>query len=339
MATRTAFSLTGDSQSTRYPEDSGWSGDSDGSVASQADGRYAKIGTLEGTYSYPKSDDGFNVPKIRFGFLNAYGERISRSPIVYLRLPTNFNVTGFSDYNRAEGVFASASDSSRIIADALQNKVGLNESLSNATAGVLDKVGNAGLTGIEAVQYSIQRGLAQSLGFIGSAGLSNLGQYEFNTRTAVNPMAQLLYKGPQFRRYQLPFTIHPKSKEESDEIKKIISIFRVASSPAVPDVGGIYGSANSSISIGVGNSFTFGYPHLTHFSVAFITPGGAPKKIFRSKACVIESVSVDYGGQKMSLFEDGNPAEITLTLQLSETTPRTLGDAYTDANATEVTIL
>lgn len=335
MATRTAFSLTSDNSTTSYPDDSGWEV-SPGDRPAQAEGRYSSIGVSESMITYPSttSDEGFNLPKIRFAFLNAYGEVIRGAPSIYLKLPGNFNVTGFSDYGRTETIFgtgdalSAASIYSSIANPALQEK-GAAAAAAGATAEALADLGNAGISGLEAFQYAAKKGLGNILGFIGSAGLSNIGQYEFMKRQAVNPMAQLLYKGPQFRRYQLPFTLKPKNKTESDNIRKIIGSFRVASSPSVPDTSG---TQVAGISIGQGNSFTFGYPHLTQFTVVFINPeDNAVKKIFRSKVCVIESVSVDYGGQKMTFFEDGMPTEMNMTLQLTEVMPRTLGDSITDA--------
>lgn len=330
MSTRTAFSLTGDNGITSYPDDGGWEV-SPGNHPAQAENRYSSIGVSSSTLTYPSkvSDDGFNLPKIRFTFLNAYGELISGSPSIYLKLPGNLNITGFSDYGRTETIFGGGpSIYSSIANPALQEK-GEKASAAGATVEALADLGQAGITGIEAFQYAAKKGLGNILGFIGSAGLSNIGQYEFNKRQAVNPMAQLLYKGPQFRRYQLPFTLHPKNKAESDAVRKIIGAFRVASSPSVPDVSG---TQVAGISIGQGNSFTFGYPHLTQFTVVFIDPDdNSVKKIFRSKVCAIESVSVDYGGQKMTFFEDGTPTDMVMTLQLSEVMPRTLGDSITDA--------
>jgi hypothetical protein len=150
-------------------------------------------------------------------------------------------------------------------------------------------------------------------------------------------MSQMLYKGPQYRRYQMPFILKPKTRKESEDIKKIISVFRLASAPSVPNTSGL-GLGDTNISIGEGNTFTFGYPHLTQFDLVFFSDQNNSKRIFRSKPCVIESVSTDYGSQKMTFFEDGNPAEITLTGQLTEIVPRTLGDAKYDAVSSEITL-
>lgn len=340
MPTRTAFAITNDNSFTSYPDDDGWEVSSGNSPA-QAEARYRTIGVENQILAFPSTnDDGFNMARIRFLFLNAYGEKIRGAPPIYLKLPANFNVTGFSDYSRTENIFAGGRDVYSAIGNAaLQERGNEAAAAQGATEEALRAIGSAGLTGAEAFQYAAKKGLGSILGFIGSAGLSNIGQYEFNERRAVNPMAQLLYKGPQFRRYQLPFTMRPKNERDAENIRKIIGTFRVASSPAVPDTSGLTIGSDSAIAIGQGNSFTFGYPHLTQFRVGFIDPNSnSSKTIFKSKVCAIESVSVDYGGQKMTFFEDGMPTELNMTIQLTEVMPRTLGDSITDARNPDITM-
>lgn len=325
-----ATGMQGDVESAGWPYSRGG--------AHNAIGRYAIIGAT-GRYVYPyefNDGSGFNVPYIYFKFTDAYGGRISASPTVALKMPTNLNLTNFSDYARTENIFATSSDIyTNILNNAIKDKQtdiskdnagGNNENIQK----MIDKVAEVGVSAAEAFQYSWKRAFANLEGWGASAGMSNIGQYEFMNRQAVNPMAQLLYRGPQMRRYQLPFPMHPKSATESDQIQKILSIFRVASSPSVPDTSG---TSLGGVSIGAGNAFTFGYPHLTQFSVVFTNPSNQVITIFRSKLCVIESVAVDYGSQKMTFFEDGKPTEIALTLQLTEVAPRTLGDAYQDSSS------
>ena len=334
MTTRTAFALTFDPSNAA------------GGQAGQAEARYSSIGAAGKSFYYPSSfDNGFNIPQVSFTFLNAYGDPISSGPTLQIKMPGLFNVTGISDYSRAENIFSSAS--------ALQSATGgaLADKINNAVKSVTDsaqinditsQITSAGVSGAEAFQYSLKKGLGSILGFIGSAGLSNINQFEFNARRAVNPMAQLLYKGPQIRRYQFPFSFKPKNAKDSENIRKIIGVFRVASSSSVSSSSGgemnTTGTVSSQFDLGAGNSFTFGYPHLTEFRVSFNSPEGGIKHLFRSKVCAIESVSVDYGGQKMAFFEDGSPTEINLTIQLSEIMPRTLGDAVLDANDPNITL-
>lgn len=329
MSTRTAFSLTYDPSSAS------------GGQAGQAEGRYASIGAAGKSFYYPSSyDSGFNVPQVSFNFLNAYGDPISASPILQIKMPGLFNVTGISDYSRTENIFGGDAYSA-FATGALQEK-GAAAQKGGAAQDVLDQIGLAGVSGAEAFQYSIKKGLSSILGFVGSAGLNNIGQFEFNARRAVNPMAQLLYKGPQVRRYQFPFAFKARNKLDTENIRKIVGVFRVASAGSVSTSAGgemnTSGTITGTVDAGAGNSFTFGYPHLTEFRVSFSTPEGAVKHLFRSRVCAIESVSVDYGGQKMAFFEDGSPTEVNLTIQLTEVMPRTLGDAIVDANDSNITL-
>lgn len=328
MSTRTTFGLTFDPANA-----------AGGARAGQAEARYSSIGA-SGSYYYPANkDDGFNVPQVSFNFLNAYGNDISGAPFIHIKMPGLFNVTGISDYSRAESIFSSGNEAYQAL-----EKAGLADKINSAGAvgDAATQIAQAGLSGAEAFQYSIKKGLGSILGFVGSAGLSNLNQYEFSARRAVNPMAQLLYKGPQVRRYQFPFSFKPRNAKDSENIKKIIGIFRVASSASVSGSSGgqeVSPGVVQPVDLGAGNSFTFGYPHLTEFRVSFFSPtAGTAKHLFRSKVCAIESVSVDYGGQKMAFFEDGSPTEINMTIQLSEVMPRTLGDAIVDANDPNVTL-
>lgn len=325
----TPFALTADNATTSYPDDPSWPGVSGGGLKGQANDRYSSFGS--GVIRFPSADTGFNTPTVAFTFLNAYGQKVG-GPSVRIKVPTTFNVTNFSDYARTENIFEGGDAATRLMQGALDEK---KEGLAGMAQSAGNQVLAAGITGAEAFAYAVKRGVAGVWGFIGSAGLNNANQYEFVRRQAINPMAQMLYKGPQFRRYQLPFSMYPKNASDSSAAKKIVSIFRVASSPSVPDVSGLgLGGETASISIGDGSTFTFGYPHLAQFTVYFRDENGVEKAIFRSKPCVIESVSADYGGQKMTFFGDGSPTEMNLVLQLTEITPRTLGDAKTDAGGT-----
>lgn len=322
---RTTFALTEDS-ATSYPEDAGWPAVNEGGTRGQANDRYSSFGG--GPIRFPSNSNGFNTPTVAFTFLNAYGQAVS-APSVRIKVPTNFNVTNFSDYARTENIFEGGDVATKLMQGALdEKKAGLAGMAESAGQQVLA----AGVTGAEAFAYAIKKGTAGLFGFIGSAGLNNANQYEFVRRQAINPMAQMLYKGPQFRRYQLPFSMYPKNASDSSAMKKIVGIFRVASSPSVPDTSGTrVGGENVSIDIGAGSTFTFGYPHLVQFNVFFPNENGGENRIFRSKPCVIESVSADYGGQKMTFFPDGSPTEVNFVVQLTEITPRTLGDAKIDA--------
>jgi hypothetical protein len=307
-----------------------------GGSATQATNRYQSIG-LGGSYRFPLGDFGFNTPKMRFKFFDAFGNTLSNAPSIQMRVPAGLNITNMSEYARTENVFG---DNSSGTVGALYQTVGLENigkqsqttSESKVKEGGTEGLLKYGATAAEAFLYALQKSLGSATGFLTSGGLNSLSQAEFTGRASVNPYAQLLYKGPQFRRYTLPFVIKPKSQAESIEALNIIKIFRIASSPSVQNRQLALGDQTYTL-----QSFVFGYPHLTAFDINFVTDT-QNKTIFESKLCAIEQVQVDYGGQKFTFFEDGTPTDITFTLNLTEISVRTLGDAKYDAPETKTIV-
>jgi hypothetical protein len=307
--------MTMDGEDTSYPQDNPatTAGDNRG----QAANRYVSAGLGGAKLRFPEAVDSFNTPYIKFNFLDAYGKIVGTAPIVNIRMPSVFNISNFSDYSRTEQI------------------------VGGGAAGPLFNFGQTGLAGLsqsadqtvanmaEAINYSLQKGAGNALGFVESAGLSGINQFEFNQRQAVNPMAQLLYKGPQYRKYQIPVPMKPRNKSDAETVQKIIKAFRVASAPSYSTSNDLTGGDRTVATVLSDTSFTFGYPHLVTFNIEFNdSPGNesSVKVLYKSKACALESVAVDYGGQKLTFFEDGIPTEMNLTLQLSEVVARTLGD-------------
>jgi hypothetical protein len=300
-----------------------------GGAETQATDRYLKA-ELTSTYSYPLSEevDGFYIPMMHFKFYDASGLDVGSSPVVKIRVPNNFNVTNFSEYSRTENIFGADAPRKQIYGESGAEKIeGMAGELKADDLNEYTAL-KYGASASEAFLYAIRKSLGGVSGFLQSGGLNALAQYEFERRAAVNPYAQLLYKGPQFRRYQVPLVIRPRSKTEATNALNIIKIFKIASSPTVQNRAISFGDVSGTL-----QSFSFGYPHLTQFDIKFKVDGSTNQDIFKSKLCAIESVAVDYGGQKMAFFEDGVPTEITMTLQLSEVSVRTLGDARLDADS------
>jgi len=326
--TRTVFWLTSDSGETVFPDEVETgisSGRSDQDI-----NRYTILGVGGGTtIQYPLNTDGYNVPYLRFVFMDAFGSRIGQAPKITLKLPNAFNLSNFSDYSKTDQIFSGRNE----LSSAINLKRG-----QDATKEGFDPTTYVA-SAAEAFQYTLEKGLANVLGFVGSAGMNSLSQYEFLQRNAVNPQSQLLYKGPQYRKYQIPVVMRPRNRTEAKNCTNIINAFRLASSPTAPSGSGPLGTA-----IGPGTTFTFGYPHLVQFNINFVKKttvdgvAGEVQTLYRSKTCAIDSVSVDYGGQKLTFFEDGRPTEMALTLQLTEIIPRTVGDARNDARSATQTI-
>lgn len=103
------------------------------------------------------------------------------------------------------------------------------------------------------------------------------------------------------------------------------------------------------------NVISFGYPDMCLFQI-LIKKGNSNadslSSVFESALCVIENVAIDYGSQnKMVFFDPGTttgtgtnaraiyyPAEVTLTISLTETTLTTAGSVTEDHNQPTLTI-
>lgn len=185
----------------------------------------AIFGIPQGTATYPTSgglvfgsdygSQDFVVPMAKFTFYDTKGVSLSASsaPTIYIRLGGTFNSTLTNGYQDAQGIMGSPTGTS--IFDSEMGQA----------------LGRLGSSFIEGLQRQIVQGVAGATGYVASAGQSGKTQVEFLQRIMLNNFQQLIYQGPTFRRFQLPFTMKPHSQTEAETMLSIISSFRVASSP------------------------------------------------------------------------------------------------------------
>jgi hypothetical protein len=155
----------------------------------------------------------FVTPMARFQFYNAFGEAIpGKAPIVFIRMGGTFQTALSNRYSETQSIFGSP-DSSASGSD-------LGTNLATLVKG-----------GLDSVYKQLAGAGGAAIGFLGSAGLSGKAQYEFLTRRVLNTFQQLIYNGPVFRSFQLPFTMKPTSQAEAEKMIDIIKTFQIASSP------------------------------------------------------------------------------------------------------------
>lgn len=282
----------------------------------------------------------FAVPMARFQFYNNVGSsRGDKAPILYMRMGGQFQTGLANGYEASTNIYGNPSGS--VTDDDAQFALPQNV--------------QGGLT---ALYKQINSAYASGVGFLSSAGTNGKAQYEFLTRRVLNTFQQLIYQGPTFRRYSLPFVMKPTSLDEAKAMINIIKTFRLASSAkgGAPEEISNQDRAGSRVEgdkdfIAVGAIDTvktilqqlnaplaFGYPDMCSFEIVMVdastklsstdtttTSKVGVTQIFGSEFCVIENVQVDYGSQnKMLFFEKTDdkyyPAEVTLTISLKETT-------------------
>ena len=151
--------------------------------------RYTKAGLVEGgVWQYPIENDDFNVPFIQFKFLDAFGNIIpvDAAPVIYIRMPNQFNISSFSDYARTDNIFGAGNQFIKTENNAAYGKASQQEGFD------VNLLAKYRLTASEAFQTSIARSLGNIEGFLQSGGLNNIAQYEFTQRQAINSFSQLL---------------------------------------------------------------------------------------------------------------------------------------------------
>ena len=155
------------------------------------------------------------IPMARFKFFDATGAE-SSAPTIYIRLGGTFNTQLSNGYQETSGIFGGVTPG------------GLGE---GGLAGFTEILGKVKGSALEAIQKGLANALGAGVGYIGSAGQSGKPQIEFLTRKLFNSFQQLIYQGPRFRAFQLPFNMKPTSYQEAKIMRDIIHTFRVASSP------------------------------------------------------------------------------------------------------------
>jgi hypothetical protein len=116
-----------------------------------------------------------------------------------------------------------------------------------------------------------------------------------------NPNKQLLFRGIDFRTFQMSFTFTPYSRNESDDVKKIIKMFRSYAAPTIVEEGG---------------GMFFKPPAI--FDIEFLFNGSDNKNIPRLEKSVITNVDVNYAPNGWSTHNDGAPVQTIVTLDFQE---------------------
>ena len=118
------------------------------------------------------------------------------------------------------------------------------------------------------------------------------------------PRMELAFKGIPKRSFQYDFKMIPKSAAEAEEIQKIIKGFKLNMLPEM-----VSGTANR---LTMPNTF----------DISYMYNGAENQYLHKISTCVLESMSVVYGGDRYKTFEaTGNgapPVEVQITLGFKE---------------------
>ncbi len=140
---------------------------------------------------------------------------------------------------------------------------------------------------------------AGSVGLLGQALGQPLTQGVTGVATAAESM--VTYTGPMYREFSFNFSLKPTSDVEADTIDKIVKHFKISAAPEQ--------IANKGFRI-------YALPYVFEITYHFKTaPNERMNKIGK---CALTNMSVVYGGDRFTTFEDGNPVEVALSLSFKE---------------------
>jgi hypothetical protein len=152
------------------------------------------------------------------------------------------------------------------------------------------------LTRILALQAAkLPQGIANILG----ADFALSDALQFGSGLAPNPFREQVFRNVENRTFRFDYKFYPRSPSEAQAVRNIIKKFKFHMHPEVSS----------------GKLF---YVYPSTFDIAYYYQGYENTNLHRISTCVLERMSVDYGGQTWNTFGDGMPTEINLSLEFRE---------------------
>lgn len=200
---------------------------------------------------------------------------------------------------------------------------------SSGINGILDSVFKGGKRLLGAVNGTTQQ--AVQAGFASYATQQLFGQeadplaaFTRQTGAVINQNQELLFKGVTLRDFEFNFTMTPRFREEAEQVRDIIRVFKQSSSAykganVKDDKGAEIGSQGLFIKSPDVYQITYksgnqDHPYLNQF-----------------KVCALMSISVNYGGAGVyATYADGAPIQMNMRLSFRELTPVYYEDYYTE---------
>jgi hypothetical protein len=190
----------------------------------------------------------------------------------------------------------------------------LDENIQKETVGKITSLGGA--DGAEATGKGLRETITDptALGYAGrkvagivdaASGLNTTGVTQKLTGAVLNPFQTLLFQGTNLRSHTFEYRFSPRSKKETEILKKIINEFKKRMHPGK-------------------KGFLFTFPQVVDIEFGM----GAEAEPYFFKTCFLESMGVNYAPSGIPAFfgNSADPVEINLSLTLKEITPLTSED-------------
>jgi hypothetical protein len=190
----------------------------------------------------------------------------------------------------------------------LTNDLGKGVMAIQGINSIADYIGNknagAGRSVDAIAAAAIGAGLGTAASAVGASGSGIADVFIQSQGFAINPQLQMIYRGLDFRQFQLSFTFTPASKQEADDTNKIIASFKYHFSPDLVKI------ANAT------NGMFFIPPSI--FNVQFMFGPKENLYLPRYGDCVLKDIDVNYAPNGFAAHNDGSPIQTQLTLTFQE---------------------
>lgn len=121
------------------------------------------------------------------------------------------------------------------------------------------------------------------------------------TGLATNPKKEQIFRGVNYRDFQLNYRFFARSEQEAKQIQEIITAFKLHMHPEFKD------------------AYNFIYIYPSEFDIYYYQNGVENMHIHRHTSCVLTDLSVSYTPNGMFMaFEDGTPTQINIQLTFKE---------------------
>lgn len=201
---------------------------------------------------------------------------------IALYMPPTINVTYGAQYQEIEMTLYQYQDIAKDVYGAVMG----------ASNGDLEQIARkAGL--------NLGKALANAVDYATGANFGQ--QFERIVGKTVNPHMSLLFKGMDLRTFTFNFHLMARNQQESENIQKIITLFKLAMHPHTTEESG---------------ARWLNYPD--NFNIGLFSP--ANKYLFNFNTCVLAGMNVDYAGSGIPSFftETGAPVDIRMSLTFKE---------------------
>jgi hypothetical protein len=151
---------------------------------------------------------------------------------------------------------------------------------------------------LDRIADSAAKGVAGGLEKVGVTGAK--ARDAIKSGTIENNRQELMFNGIDKRSFSFDFKMVPKSEQESENIRNIVDMFRFHAMPEF-----FAGSERTMISPST-------------FDIKYMHKKGEHTFLNKISTCVLEGVSVKYGGDRTQFFVNNAPAQTEISLTFKE---------------------